>query len=243
MTQTHRPGADQDQASRGSGDLSAEVGSGDGQGETSPLAARKGWVRSWARRRTVVTVTAAAVALAGGALAVSHFTAGSSTVGRAADGDTVGYAAGHQPLVPDFTATSLTGTPVKMPSYRGKILVLNFWGSWCAPSVAEAPALEVAYQQYHPQGVDFLGDDVNETPSAGPAFTRRYGITCPGISDPGYAVVQQISRVAPIASQPTTLVIDKTGHVVGMVLGTVSLGDLATLLHQAEAAHARTPDT
>jgi peroxiredoxin len=82
------------------------------------------------------------------------------------------------------------------------------------------------------------GDDVNETPSAGLAFIRQYGITYPSINDPGYAVVQQISQVAPIASQPTTLVIDKTGHVAGMVLGTVSFGDLATLLHQAEAAHA-----
>lgn len=143
-------------------------------------------------RRAVLAVAAAAVVLTGGALAVSHFTTSSSTGGRVVDGNTVEYTAGHQPLVPDFTATSLTGTPVKMSSYRGKTLVLNIWGSWCGPCTAEAPTLEVAYQQYHAQGVDFLGDDVNETPSA----------------------------------------------VVGMVLGTVSFGGPATLLHEAEAAHA-----
>jgi hypothetical protein len=49
-----------------------------------------------------------------------HFTASSSTGGRIVNGDTVEYAAGHQPLVPDFTATSLTGTPIKMTSYRGR---------------------------------------------------------------------------------------------------------------------------
>ena len=187
-------------------------------------------------RRAVLTVAAAAVVLTGGALAVSHFTTSSSTGGRVVDGNTVEYTAGHQPLVPDFTATSLTGTPVKMSSYRGKVVVLNIWGSWCGPCTAEAPTLEVAYQQYHAQGVDFLGDDVNETPSAGLTFIHQYGITYPSINDPGFAVVQQISQVAPIASQPTTLVIGKTGHVVGMVLGTVSFGDLATLVHQAEAA-------
>lgn len=81
-------------------------------------------------RRTVLTVAAAAVVLTGGALTVSHFTTTSSTGGRVIDGNPVEYTAGHQPLVPDFTATSLTGTPVKMSSYRGKILVFNIWGSW-----------------------------------------------------------------------------------------------------------------
>jgi peroxiredoxin len=188
------------------------------------------------RRRTVVTVTAAAVVLAGGALAVDHFTTSSDTTSRVVNGNTVEYTAGHQPLVPDFTATSLTGTPIKMTSYRGKILVLNFWWSLCAPCIAEAPTLEVAYQQYHPQGVDFLGDDVGDTVTNALSFIQSESISYPSINDPSYSVVQQFSQAVPISATPTTVVIDKTGHVVGMIPGGISIGELTALIHRAETA-------
>lgn len=222
MAHAQRSGADEDQASRTQ------------ENETAPPAARKGLLRSKVRRRTIVAVTAAAVVLAGGALAVNHFAAGTSV--GVVNGNTVEYAAGHRPLVPDFTATSLTGTPIKLSSYLGKILVLNFWGSWCAPCVAEAPTLEAAYEQYHPQGVDFLGDDLDDTVPNALSFIRSENISYPSINDPSFAVVQQFSQVALVRDPPTTAVIDKTGHVVGMILGGVNIGELAMLLHQAETA-------
>jgi peroxiredoxin len=218
MAHAQRSGADEDHASRIP------------ENETAQPTTRKGLLRSRGRRRTIVTVTAAAVVLAGGALAVNHFAAGSNT----SAGNTVEYAAGHRPLVPDFTATSLTGIPIKLSSYRGKILVLNFWGSWCAPCIAEAPTLEAAYEQYHPQGVDFLGDDLDDTVPNALSFIRSENISYPSINDPSYAVVQQFSQAALVRDPPTTAVIDKTGHVVGMILGGVDIGELAILLHQAE---------
>ena len=224
MAHAQRSGADEDQASRVP------------ENETAPPTARKSLLRSRVRRRTIVTVTAAAVVLAGGALAVNHFAAGSNTSGGVVNGNTVEYAAGHRPLVPDFTATSLTGTPIKLSSYLGKILVLNFWGSWCAPCIAEAPTLEVAYEQYHPQGVDFLGDDLDDTVPSALSFIRSENISYPSINDPSYAVVQQFSQAALVRDPPTTAVIDRTGHVVGMILGGVNIGELAVLLHQAETA-------
>lgn len=121
-----------------------------------------------------------------------------------------------------------------MSDYRGKVLVLNFWGSWCAPCRAEAPTLEVAYEQYHPRGVDFLGDDLDDTVTNGLSFTRSESISYPSINDLSYSVVQQFSQAAPVSDPPTTVVIDRTGHVVGMILGGVSIGDLATLLQQAQ---------
>jgi peroxiredoxin len=224
MAHAQRTGADEDQAARIP------------ENETAPPAARKGLLRSKGRRRTIVIVTAAAVVLAGGALAVNHFAAGSNSSAGVVNGNTVEYAAGHRPLVPDFTATSLTGTPIKLSSYRGKILVLNFWGSWCAPCIAEAPTLEVAYEQYHPQGVDFLGDDLDDAVPNALSFIRSENISYPSINDPSFAVVQQFSQAALVRDPPTTAVIDKTGHVVGMILGGVNIGELAILLHQAETA-------
>jgi peroxiredoxin len=236
MTQAQGSGADKDQASRSSQELFDEIGSDDGQAATPPLTARKLSLRSRAKPRTVVIALATAVVLAGGALAVNHFTAGSSTSGLIVNGDTVEYTAGHQPLVPDFTATSLTGTPIKMRSYQSRILVLNFWWSSCAPCIAEAPTLEVAYQQYHPQGVDFLGDDVGDTVTSALSFIHSESIGYPSINDPSYAFVQQFSQAAPVAATPTTAVIDKTGHVVGMIIGRLSIGELDTLIQRAETA-------
>ncbi len=102
--------------------------------------------------------------------------------------------------------------------------MLNFWGSWCPPCRGEAPTLAVLDEQYGSKGVAFLGDDVSDTPANALAFTRSVGITYPSINDPGYAVVQKFSQVAPVSDTPTTVVIDKTGHVAGMVLGAVTYG-------------------
>jgi peroxiredoxin len=183
------------------------------------------------KRRTVVTATAVVAVLLAGALAVTFLTQGG---GKAAASDnTVEYQAGHRPLAPDFTATSLTGTTIKLSSYLGKTVVLNFWGSWCPPCRAEAGTLALLDQKYHSQGVAFLGDDVGDTPQNALAFTSKVGITYPSINDPGYAVVQKLSQVAPVSDTPTTVVIDKTGHIAGMVVGAINYGEMITLLRDA----------
>jgi thiol-disulfide isomerase/thioredoxin len=187
-----------------------------------------------AKRRTVVTVTAVLAVLLAGALAVTFLTQGKgkgNATGNSAG--TVEYQPGHRPLAPDVTATSLTGATISLSSYRGKTVVLNFWGSWCPPCRAEAPTLAVLSQQYSSKGVAFLGDDVGDTPSNALAFTHSVGTTYPSINDPSYLVVQKFSQVAPVSDTPTTVVIDKTGHVAGMVLGEVSYGEMTTLLRNA----------
>lgn len=184
-----------------------------------------------AKRRTVVTVTAVAAVLLAGALAATLLTSGNSNTASASN--MVEYPAGHRPLAPDITGTSLTGTAIKLSSYRGKTVVLNFWGSWCAPCRGEAGVLALLDKQYSAKGVAFLGDDVGDTPANALAFTRGAGISYPSISDQGYAVVAQLSRVVPVSDTPTTVVIDKTGHVAGTIIGAVNYGEMTTLLRDA----------
>jgi thiol-disulfide isomerase/thioredoxin len=186
-----------------------------------------------AKRRTVVTVTAVVAVLLAGAIAATLLTSGTGKADGNADGNTVEYQAGHRPLAPDLAGTSLTGTPVKLSGYRGKTVVLNFWGSWCSPCRGEAPTLAVLDQQYGPKGVAFLGDDVGDTPANALAFTRSVGVAYPSINDQGYSVVQQLSRVVPVSDTPTTVVIDKTGHVAAMVIGAINYGEMTTLLRDA----------
>jgi peroxiredoxin len=182
-----------------------------------------------AKRRTVVTTAAAVVVLLVAALVVTVFTHGSSS----ASDNTVTYPAGHRAAAPDFTATSLTGARINFASYRGKIVVLNIWGSWCAPCVSEGQTLKYLDEQYGPQGVAFLGDDIQDTPANALAFLRGQGITYPSVNDANGAVEERLAMIAPVVSTPTTLVIDKTGHIAGIIDGPVTYPDLTSLLKDA----------
>jgi thiol-disulfide isomerase/thioredoxin len=187
-----------------------------------------------AKRRLVVL---AATALAGVALAMVLLT-GWATGGNSGVTDVAGstsavlYQAGHRPLAPDFTATTLTGARLNFSSYRGRVVVLNFWGSWCAPCRAEAPALAGAAKQYRPAGVDFLGVDVRDTTASALAFTRNFGIGYPSVSDSSSVITLDFTAVVPIAGTPTTLVIDRTGHIAGAVFGTATYQELTDILAQ-----------
>ena len=188
-----------------------------------------------AKRRTVVTVTAVVAVLLAGALTVTLLTQGKDNGSGSTTSDgVVEYQAAQRPLAPNVTGTSLTGSTIKLSGYRGKTVVLNFWGSWCPPCRAEAPTLQVLDEQYSSKGVAFLGDDVGDTPTNALAFTRSDNITYPSFSDNGYLVVADFSDAGvAVSDTPTTVVIDKTGHVAGMVLGGASYGQLTTLIKDA----------
>jgi thiol-disulfide isomerase/thioredoxin len=186
------------------------------------------------RRRVVVTAAAVLVVLLAVGVAVT-FTGGDSQASdrKYIDGSTSAwlYTAGHRPPAPDFTGTTLTGAPIKFSSYKGKVVVLNFWASWCPPCRAEAPTLAVLSEKYARDGVSFLGDDVNDTPTNGLSFTRSIGITYPSVNDPSYQVVQDFGNAVLINDTPTTLVIDRTGHIAGVVYGAVTYSELDTMIH------------
>ena len=184
-----------------------------------------------AKRRTVVTTAAGVVVLLVAALVVTVFT--HENTSSASDDNMVAYAAGHRPAAPDFTGTSESGAPINFASYRGKIVVLNIWGSWCAPCVAEGQTLKYLDEQYGPQGIAFLGDDLQDTPGNAHAFLSSAGITYPSVNDANGAVEERLAIAVPISATPTTLVIDKTGHIAGVIDGAVTYPEMTTLLKDA----------
>jgi thiol-disulfide isomerase/thioredoxin len=148
------------------------------------------------------------------------------------DGSTsaVLYTAGHRPTAPDFSGTTLTGSKLSFSSYRGKVVVLNFWGSWCVPCRAEASTLAAVAALYRSSGVAFLGVDVRDTKASALAFTRSFGISYPSVTDPSSSITLDFTSVVPIAGTPTTLVIDRTGHIAGAVFGSATYPELTTIL-------------
>jgi len=193
------------------------------------------WLR--ARRRTAVL----AAAVLTGLLLALVLVAGWAGSGKSdvtdigGNTDAVVYTAGHRPLAPEFTATTLAGSKLSFSSYRGKVVVLNFWGSWCVPCREEASTLSAVSAQYQPSGVSFLGVDVRDTAASAEAFAHSFHITYPSVSDSSSAVTLAFTAVVPIAGTPTTLVIDRTGHIAGAVFGTATYPELTAILAKVTA--------
>jgi thiol-disulfide isomerase/thioredoxin len=185
--------------------------------------------------KAVVSVAAVAAVLLAGGLSLAFTGGGGLPAGESyLDGNqaAVVYKAGYRPAVPDFSGTTLGGGRVSLAAYRGKVLVLNFWGSWCAPCQAEGPTLAALSRKYSGHDVAFLGVDFQDTPVNADAFEQGYGITYPSINDPGGAVSLAISRAVPTIDTPTTLVIDPAGHLAGAIRGTAAYSVLNSMLSE-----------
>jgi thiol-disulfide isomerase/thioredoxin len=185
-----------------------------------------------ARRRTVVLVATAAAGVLLMVVLVAGWAGGGKSDVTDVDGSTsaVLYTAGHQPVAPDFTGTTLTGSRLSLSAYRGQVVVLNFWGSWCVPCRSEASTLAAVAALYRSSGVAFLGVDVRDTTASALAFTRSFGISYPSVADTSSTITLDFTSVVPIAGTPTTLVIDRTGHIAGAVFGATTYPELTTIL-------------
>jgi thiol-disulfide isomerase/thioredoxin len=163
------------------------------------------------RRRTLLAaVPAAAVALAGCARRPS---ASGSTFGQqqAADpraGTAVTFVAAERRPAPPVAGELLDGTAFDIAGWRGKVVVVNWWGSWCAPCRAEAPDLQAAYQATKELGVEFLGVDVRDGRDAAKAFQEAFGITYPSLFDPAGRVALGFADVPPTVV-PSTALLDR----------------------------------
>ncbi len=146
---------------------------------------------------------------------------------------TTWFPAGHRAAAPPVSGVTLTGARLRLSGYRGKVVVLNFWASWCVPCRAEAPALARLSRAYQARGVQFVGVDVKDPGRAhAEAFERHFGIGYPSLYDPAGRVVQAFASVIPPAI-PDTLVIDRTGHIAARVIGQVTYRGLSRLAGRA----------
>ncbi|MBA3524361.1 MAG: TlpA family protein disulfide reductase, partial [Geodermatophilaceae bacterium] len=113
---------------------------------------------------------------------------------------------------PAVTGTLLDGSEFTLRDWAGKVVVINFWGSWCGPCRVEAPELRAVYEATRASGVEFLGVDVKDQRDLAIAFEDRFGIAYPSIFDPRGEVALQFQNF-PANAIPTTIVIDRAGRV------------------------------
>jgi thiol-disulfide isomerase/thioredoxin len=131
---------------------------------------------------------------------------------------------------------TLDGEPISLEDYEGKTVVVNVWGSWCAPCRAEAPDLAAASEELADDGVEFLGINSRDLDrAAAQAFQRRFEVPYPSIYDQqGKTLLAFRGTLSPNAI-PSTVVIDDQGRVAASVIGEVSKSTLVGLVEDVIA--------
>jgi thiol-disulfide isomerase/thioredoxin len=119
---------------------------------------------------------------------------------------------------PSLSGTSLDGKPIDIRNWRGHVVVIDWWGSWCGPCHKEQPQLDVLAQHFTAQGVHFVGVDILDNHAAAEAYVLDFKVPYPSIFDPATVTANPWLVIAP----PTIVVVDAGGRVRGRFLGTLS---------------------
>jgi thiol-disulfide isomerase/thioredoxin len=178
----------------------------------------------------LAVLTAATVAGCGGGAIGANDPASSGKSFVSGSYATTVFPASGRPASPNVSGTTLTGQKLALSSFRGNVLVMNFWGSWCSPCRREAPQLAALARHYQPAGVRFLGVDIRDSLPSARAFDQTFRIGYPSLTDPAGTVALAFQSTVPPAGIPTTLVIDRTGHVAARIVGQVSYNSLGRLI-------------
>ncbi len=144
-------------------------------------------------------------------------------IGLLAYGFTTDPRAIPSPLVkkpaPPFTLKVFDGGPLHLEDLRGKVVLLNFWASWCFPACyEEAPVLEQAWRAYRDRGLMVVGVDIQDTEAAARQFIDQFKLTFPNGPDPGGKIAIDYG----VYGVPETFVIDKQGVIAFKQVGAVT---------------------
>jgi len=156
-----------------------------------------------------------------------------SLVQNGGGGAAAAVARGETPPAPDFTLERLDRSgELRLSSLRGKVVVLNFWGSWCYACRGEARTLEAGWQRWRDDGVVFVGLDFHDFRSDARRFFRRYGETFPMVYDgPGNLLPKY-----GLTGAPETFFIDRQGRIVAHVVGGIEEDELNANIRRALAS-------
>jgi peroxiredoxin len=116
---------------------------------------------------------------------------------------------------PDFTLKSSSGRNLKLSEFRGQVVMINFWATWCGPCRQEMPLLNRIQEQYRKAGFILLGVNIDDRPEAAQSMARDLGVSFPVLFD----TEKRVSRLYDVNAMPSTVLIDRDGKVRYIHLG------------------------
>ena len=131
----------------------------------------------------------------------------------------VASATPEKSIAPDFTLTDMEGKSVSLSDFRGKVVLLNFWATWCPPCRAEMPSMERLYSEMRDKDFVLLAVNVEENgQNAVSSFVEDIPVSFPILFDSA----QKISSIYRVSGIPQTYIIDKEGQIIQQVTGGVA---------------------
>jgi thiol-disulfide isomerase/thioredoxin len=128
-----------------------------------------------------------------------------------------------------FPIKRLDGARDSLDNYRGRIVLVNLWASWCTPCRTETPALEQLYQENRAKGLVMLGINQGESADAAARFVREMKLTYPILLDED----QRYGRAYAAVGLPTSLVVDRSGHIRPGIDGALTLAQMRDVVASA----------
>jgi peroxiredoxin len=116
---------------------------------------------------------------------------------------------------PDFVLKSATGTNLRLSEYRGNVVMINFWATWCGPCRQEMPLLNDLYSRYGRVGFSLLGVNIDDDSRRAMDMAEELGVTFPVLFDER----KEVSRLYQVEAMPVTVLVDRTGKVRHVHLG------------------------
>ena len=160
-------------------------------------------------------------------------------VTRTESGATTGYIGGRSVTLIQpadrkpagvVSGTTLDGKDISTSDYAGKVVVVNVWGSWCAPCRKEAPDLSAASKKSS-KVAQFIGINIRDMdPAPANAFARAFDVSYPSIYDPDGKQLLKLAADLPPTGIPTTLIIDRKGRSAVRIIGVISEGTLTDMI-------------
>jgi peroxiredoxin len=108
---------------------------------------------------------------------------------------------------PTFTLASSGGSEVSLAQYKGQVVMINFWASWCGPCREEFPLLDSIYKKYSRMGFTLLGVNVEPDSQAANAWLKQTPVSFPILYDKD----SKVSKLYDVAGMPSTVLIDRSG--------------------------------
>jgi len=110
---------------------------------------------------------------------------------------------------PAFTLSELGGQSASLSQYKGQVVMLNFWATWCGPCQQEMPLLDQMYKKYKPAGFTLIGVNVDKDAPPVKQLLERKPVSFPVLLDPA----SQVSKAYHVDEMPSTVLIDRKGNV------------------------------